>query len=100
MSEEFEVRTAGGDVLISSDSINHPSHYRLPNGVECIDVTQWFNFARGNAIKYIWRAGKKNPATEIEDLKKARKNLDFEITRLEKLAWEESRSNAPVPNLP
>ena len=33
-------------------------------------------FCLGNAIKYISRAGKKNPETEIEDLCKARWYLD------------------------
>ncbi len=40
------------------------------------------NFSRGNAVKYILRAGKKDPAKELEDLEKARQYLDFEIERL------------------
>jgi hypothetical protein len=40
------------------------------------------NFCRGNAIKYIWRAGKKDPATEVEDLRKAIACLEVEIERL------------------
>jgi hypothetical protein len=65
------------------DSVNHPSHYaETVPGIECIDVTKHFNFCRGNAIKYIWRAGHKND--EIEDLKKAIKYLEFEIERIEK----------------
>lgn len=42
------------------------------------------NFHRGNAVKYISRAGKKDPTKEIEDLKKAVWYLDREINRLEK----------------
>jgi hypothetical protein len=63
------------------DNVKHPSHYAdtVP-GIECIQVTQHFNFNRGNAIKYIWRAGHKND--EIEDLKKAIQYLEFEINRL------------------
>jgi len=38
------------------------------------------NFCLGNAIKYIWRAGKKGQP--IEDLKKAKWYLDREIKRL------------------
>lgn len=38
-------------------------------------------FNRGNAIKYIWRAGDKG--NEIEDLKKAIWYLTDEIKRLE-----------------
>ena len=66
------------------DMVNHPPHYtdRVP-GIECISVVENFNFNRGGAIKYIWRAGLKDPAKEIEDLKKARWLLDREIQRLE-----------------
>lgn len=62
-------------------SVKAPAHYtaRVP-GIECIQVTQHFNFNRGNAIKYIWRAGLKG--NEIEDLKKAREYIDFEIKRI------------------
>lgn len=68
----------------TEDVVNTPSHYaeRVP-GVECISVTQHFNFNRGNTIKYVWRAGTKGDAAqEIEDLNKARKYLEFEILRL------------------
>lgn len=67
------------------DPVNHPSHYtdRVP-GIECIDVVENFDFCLGGAIKYIWRAGLKDPTKEIEDLKKARWLLDREIKRLEK----------------
>lgn len=64
------------------DPVNHPQHYTShPSGVECIQVTEHMNFCRGNAIKYIWRAGEKG--NEVEDLKKARWYLDREIARLE-----------------
>ena len=66
-----------------SDNVNHPKHYTShPSGIECIQVTEHMNFNRGNAIKYIWRAGDKGSL--IEDLQKARWYLDREITRLEK----------------
>lgn len=42
------------------DPINHPAHYtEHASGIECIEVTEHFNFNCGNAIKYIWRAGLK-----------------------------------------
>jgi len=64
------------------DPVNHPSHYTgHPSGVECITITEHFNFCLGNAIKYIWRAGEKGDA--LEDLKKARWYLDREIQRRE-----------------
>ena len=65
------------------DAVNHPKHYTShPSGIECIQVTEHMNFNRGNAIKYIWRAGDKGNL--IEDLQKARWYLDREIARLEK----------------
>jgi hypothetical protein len=63
-----------------SDAIN-PTHYQEhPSGIQCIEVTEHMNFCRGNAVKYIWRAGLKGDA--IEDLRKARWYLDREIARL------------------
>jgi len=43
----------------------------------------------GNTVKYISRAGKKDQAKEIEDLKKARWYLDREIQKLEHKALGE-----------
>lgn len=66
-----------------TDRVNSPPHYTgLPSGVECIDVTEHFNFNRGNAIKYIWRAGRKS--NEIEDLEKAIWYLRREVRRLDR----------------
>lgn len=43
------------------DVINHPKHYTShPSGVECITVTEHMNFNVGNAVKYLWRADRKN----------------------------------------
>lgn len=72
---------------VAHDPVEHPSHYNNhPSGVECIDIVKHFNFCRGNAIKYIWRAGiKGGPEKEIEDLRKAIQNLQVEIVRLESL---------------
>lgn len=69
---------------MAEDSINHPSHYTAYEGVEIIDLTEQMNFNRGNAVKYISRAGLKDPNTEIEDLKKARWYIDREIQRITK----------------
>jgi hypothetical protein len=67
-----------------ADPINHPDHYtKHPSGVECIQVTEHFNFNVGNAIKYLWRAGLKGDA--IEDLKKAAWYVAREIARLERM---------------
>jgi hypothetical protein len=66
-------------------AVEHPPHYTThPSGIECIQITEHMNFCRGNAIKYIWRAGSKGGHDEeITDLKKARWYLDREIARLE-----------------
>lgn len=68
-----------------SDPVNRPAHY-VDGGIETIDFIEakGLNFARGNAVKYISRAGKKNPDKEIEDLKKAAWYINHEIERLEK----------------
>lgn len=66
---------------MTDDPIN-PSHYTwLPNGLEAIDITEHFNFCRGNALKYIIRAGRKGDSA-IEDLTKALWYIDREIARL------------------
>jgi hypothetical protein len=71
-----------------TDAVEHPSHYNsLPakcecgKPIECIQVAQWMEFNDGNALKYLWRA--KYKGKRIEDLKKAREYIDFEIKRLE-----------------
>ena len=57
---------------LADDKVNHPSHY-TSGKIEVIDFIedQNFNYHRGNAIKYICRAGKKYKSKEIEDLEKA-----------------------------
>ena len=62
------------------DMVNHPPHYTAhPSGVECITVTEHFNFNIGNAIKYLWRADEKGDP--IENLKKAVWYAQREIKR-------------------
>ena len=40
------------------------------------------NWNRGCVLKYIVRAGKKDPSKEVEDLEKAKKYIDYEIRRV------------------
>lgn len=56
---------------MTKDNVNHPEHYK-GKGLEAIEVIDAFDldFYRGNAIKYILRAGKKT-ADPAEDIKKA-----------------------------
>lgn len=66
------------------DTVNHPSHY-TDGKIEPIDYIEdkGLDFHLGNAVKYISRAGKKDPATKVEDLKKAVWYLAREIEREE-----------------
>lgn len=78
-----EIRDGRDTIIAGQEEVDHPRHYTThPSGVECIQITEHFNFCLGNAIKYIWRASKKGDF--LEDLKKARWYLDREISRFEK----------------
>lgn len=66
------------------DPVHHPAHYTAYKGLEIIDLTEQMNFNRGNAVKYIARAGLKNPDHEVEDLQKAAWYINREIARLTK----------------
>lgn len=70
--------------LKDGSNVNHPSHYNSGK-IEVIEaIEDWgMNYHRGNAIKYIARAGKKNAAKEVEDLQKAVWYLKRDIERLE-----------------
>ena len=63
-----------------ADAIN-PDHYKI-NGVEVIDLTENLTLCRGNAIKYLARAGVKDHSKELEDLRKAEWYVQREISRL------------------
>lgn len=69
-----------------SDEVKQPSHYMLtlPSGakVECIDVIHGLglSYNMGNALKYIWRCGRKTE-DRLTDLRKALTYLEFEIQR-------------------
>jgi hypothetical protein len=69
------------------EQVDHPSHYGGKNNeYEAIKVIDaWdLGFSLGNTVKYISRAGKKDPTKEIEDLKKALFYLEHHIKTLEK----------------
>ena len=74
-----------------TDNVNHPQHYTWLKelcGIEVIDITRHMNFCRGNALKYILRAGHKKDSSltdtekQIEDLNKAIWYLKDEIKRI------------------
>ena len=67
-----------------TDFVNHPSHY-TDGKIEVIDFIEdkKLGFNLGNSVKYISRAGKKNPEKIVEDLQKAAWYLDREIKNLQ-----------------
>ena len=66
-----------------SDNVNHPAHY-TDGKIEVIDFIEdkKLGFHLGNTVRYICRAGKKDPEKTIEDLQKAEWYLHREIQRL------------------
>ena len=64
------------------DPVNHPAHY-TDGQIEVIDFIddKQLSYCLGNAVKYISRAGKKDPAKNIEDLQKAVWYLNHEIEK-------------------
>lgn len=67
-----------------NDVVNRPAHY-TDGKIEVIEYIEdkKLGFCLGNAIKYISRAGKKDPTKEIEDLKKAKWYIERRIKELE-----------------
>jgi hypothetical protein len=61
-----------------TDPVKHPAHYGGDTTYEAIKVIEaWeLGFHLGNTIKYICRAGKKDPRAMLEDLRKAKWYLD------------------------
>lgn len=72
------------------DVVNHPSHYNSGK-IEVIEFIedQKLCYHLGNSVKYISRAGKKDPTKELEDLKKASWYLQRKIEELK--AQKENR---------
>lgn len=87
-SEEFNTRpyfwTDGVCFCaVTDDPVNHPSHY-TKGKIEVADfiADQKLNFDRGNAVKYVCRAGSKDPEKEVQDLEKAIWYINHEIKML------------------
>lgn len=71
------------DKLMSGDAVHHPAYYN--EGIECADYIYSHNmdFFRGNVVKYVTRAGLKDPTKYKEDLEKARWYLNYLIEHAE-----------------
>ena len=82
--EEIEAAYAVAFPGKVNDEVNHPTHY-TDGKIEVIDFIEdkKLGFHLGNAVKYIARAGKKDPTKTVQDLKKARWYLDRKIEMLE-----------------
>ena len=67
-----------------SDMVNNSPHY-TDGGIETIDFIEAkkLPYHLGNAVKYISRAGKKEPEKTAEDLKKAVWYINRYISKLE-----------------
>ncbi len=77
-------------------NVNHPSHY-ASGKIEVIEaIEDWeLGFHLGNAIKYVARAGKKDPSKYVEDLEKAVWYIkrEIELLNAESQAREPKRPN-------
>lgn len=77
------------DIIPDEEAVNHPKHYKLDGlDIEAIDVIKsvlgaekFQGYCRGNVLKYLIRAENKNG---VEDLKKAKVYLEWEIESNEK----------------
>lgn len=74
---------------VSDISFGTTSHYNQYDGFEVIDVCEQLrspdgsgNFNRGNAFKYLARAGWKDSKKEVQDLEKALNYIQREIDRV------------------
>lgn len=75
--------------MLIKETVNGPEYYGgLENPYEVIKVCEAWELDKDaylfNVVKYVARAGKKDPTKEIEDLKKAAFYLDRKIKNLNK----------------
>jgi hypothetical protein len=63
----------------NNNQIDNTSYYTLPSGRQLEDFiySRRLNFAAGSALKYLWRAGKKDGESKEKDLKKAEHYIRF-----------------------
>lgn len=103
--EEVAISPEIADLNFIENQVDHPSHYNTDNPriavttndtteyfpIECITVIRNMPFWKGNAIKYLWRAGikeeegKSNKDKEIEDLQKAIWYINDRINQLKQI---------------
>lgn len=64
---------------MNNNQIDNTSYYTLPSGKQLEDFIyhKGLTFAEGSALKYLWRAGKKDGESKEKDLKKAEHYIRF-----------------------
>ena len=61
-----------------TDAVHHPKHYTSDDcGVEAIEITSLLPACISNAVKYVWRCGKKDE--DLQELKKALWYINYSI---------------------
>lgn len=71
---------------MTTDNVNRPNHYIMPDGSEVIQITRWLTSNAGQAVGYIARSSRIDGVyklDQVEDLRKAVFLLQDEIGRLE-----------------
>lgn len=85
VSDPYETKLE--EDLVKNDPVNNPSHYTM-GGIEVLDAVEAWGLDQDaylfNAIKYIARAGKKDPTKYLQDLEKAQFYLNRKIANLKK----------------
>ena len=62
----------------TNDFVHHPKHYTSDDcGVEAIEITSLLPACISNAVKYVWRCGKKDE--DLQELKKALWYINYSI---------------------
>lgn len=75
----WEERGFMPNTSIDVDVVNHPKHYTSDGcGVEAIEITSLLPCCISNALKYVWRCGKKDD--DLQELKKAEWYLEYSIS--------------------
>ena len=79
MSDLREIKKAQRSLEVEASWGMKQPHYETESGFDVIDVCKAYdlNFNKGNMVKYVCRAGKKQD--ELTDLLKAKEYLEREI---------------------
>jgi Protein of unknwon function (DUF3310) len=89
------VKTADPAVK-TADPATRPAYYTFSEHEPIKVIRAWgLSFALGNVVKYVARAGRKDPTKRVQDLKKARVYLDDEIA-----FWEGQSKPAIYDGMP